>query len=166
MAKLHLQRNSDTAVEPTQATTFSACLDIYADTNNREITVFDSNNIKRVVDTLLDDLVLQPQERALIPTGWLMQPEEGYAVKFYPRSGCAIKQGLALANCVGVIDRDYTQETMLAVINTSGASATIIHGDRLGQLEVYKVEPIDIELVQELPKLISNRAGGFGSTGV
>lgn len=166
MAKLYLQRVSPNACAPTQATEFSACNDLYADLIEREVVVFDSSNNKRVVDTLLDELVLNAGDRALVPTGWKMQPEEGYAVKFYPRSGSAIKLGLNLANSVGVIDRDYPEETMLAVHNTSDMPVAIKHKDRLGQLEVYKTEQIDMELTFVLPEISSKRVSGFGSTGV
>lgn len=166
MAKLYLQRVSPNALAPTQATTFSACFDLYADLTEREVTVFGSDNSKRIVDTMLDELVLGSGERALVPTGWLMQPQEGFAIKFYPRSGCAIKQGLNLANSVGIIDRDFPNETMLAIQNTSSTEVILSHGERLGQLEVYAVEPIDMDIVFELPKLTSNRTGGFGHTGV
>lgn len=166
MAKLYLQRFSTTAIEPVQATEFSACHDIHADLVDREVTVFAADNSKRIVDTLLDSLVLKPGDRALVPTGWKMQPEAGFAVKFYPRSGLSIKQGINLANCVGVIDRDFPDETMLALHNTSGADVMITHGDRVGQLEVYQVEPIEKEVVETLPSIESSREGGFGSTGV
>lgn len=166
MAKLYLERVTQTAIEPTKATVFSACHDLYADLHEREITVFGPDNVKRTVDMLLSDLVLKPGERALVPTGWKMQPEEGFAIKFYPRSGLAVKQALNLANCVGVIDRDYPEETMLAMYNTSGADIVIENYSRIAQLEVYAVEPIEQEVVETLPSLMSDRTSGFGSTGV
>jgi dUTP pyrophosphatase len=77
----------------------------------------------------------------------------------------ALKYGLVLANCEGVIDEDYVQETKIIVLNTSDEIMKIYHGDRIAQGELVKYEQANIEETWEAPEQKSNRIGGFGSTG-
>lgn len=50
---------------------------------------------------------LNPGETILIPTGIRVKIEEGWVLKFYPRSGLGFKYRLQLNNTVGIIDSDY-----------------------------------------------------------
>lgn len=50
---------------------------------------------------------LKPSETILIPTGIRVKIEEGWVLKFYPRSGLGFKYRLQLNNTVGIIDSDY-----------------------------------------------------------
>ena len=50
---------------------------------------------------------LKPGETILIPTGIRVKIEEGWVMKFYPRSGLGFKYRLQLNNTVGIIDSDY-----------------------------------------------------------
>lgn len=50
---------------------------------------------------------LKPGESILIPTGIRVRIEEGWVLKFYPRSGLGFKYRLQLNNTVGIIDSDY-----------------------------------------------------------
>jgi dUTP pyrophosphatase len=77
----------------------------------------------------------------------------------------ALKYGLVLANCEGVIDEDYVNETQLIILNTSDDVMKIYHGDRLAQGELIRYEQVSIEETWEKPTQKSNRVGGFGSTG-
>lgn len=166
MNNLYLERNSETATLPTLATDMSACFDIYADIAGRTITVFDSFNSLSEQDMLFTDLIIPPNGRALVPTGFKMQPSEGFCIKFYPRSGNSIKRGLTQSNAVGIIDRDYPNETMVPIHNTSSVPMRIDHGERVAQLAISKVESTVIVEVDTLPIIESNREGGFGSTGL
>ena len=67
-----------------------------------------------------DDIVLKPLERKLIPTGIAIKlPSADYGAFLYARSGLATKKGITLANCVGVVDSDYTGEIKVGLINLS-----------------------------------------------
>jgi dUTP pyrophosphatase len=77
----------------------------------------------------------------------------------------ALKYGLVLANCEGVIDEDYVNETQIIVLNTSDEIMKIYHGDRIAQGELVRYEQAEIEETWQLPTQKSNRVGGFGSTG-
>ena len=53
-------------------------------------------------------VVIEPGERALIPTGLAISPESKNVVAIVAaRSGLAIKKGICLSNSIGVIDSDY-----------------------------------------------------------
>ena len=52
-------------------------------------------------------VVLQPGDRALIPTGIKMALPDGYEAQIRPRSGLAYKHGITVLNSPGTIDADY-----------------------------------------------------------
>ncbi|HEX6193449.1 MAG TPA: dUTP diphosphatase [Chitinophagaceae bacterium] len=109
-------------------------------------------------------LVLQPMERALVPTGLYMEIPDGYEVQVRPRSGLAIKQGITCLNTPGTIDADYRGEIKIILINLSGEEQVINPGDRIAQLVVQKVEKIQWLPVEQLEETGRN-TGGFGHTG-
>lgn len=112
-----------------------------------------------------EDVVLQPGERAAVPTGIAIALPAGYAGFVLPRSGRALKEGLGLANAPGLIDSGYRGEVKVIVVNLDPRSAIDIRrGDKVAQLVVQRVETPEVEEVDELPS--SERgSGGFGSTG-
>ena len=158
---MYLERVTSTAVEPTKATQDSACYDVCADIQCRPVSAYPDGG-SAVGDA--NSILLQPGERALIPTGWKMCCDQGFRIAMYPRSGLAIKQGIALANCVGVVDADYRNEVMIPVVNTSNMIVTIRHGERIAQIALERLEPTEIKF-GTLPETNSDRSGGFGSTG-
>ena len=112
-----------------------------------------------------DDVVLEPMDRRLIPTGLAVEIPPGYEAQVRPRSGLALKQGLTCLNSPGTIDADYRGEVGVILANLSKERAIVRRGDRIAQLVVAAVaqaEWVEVEALGE-----SDRgAGGFGSTGV
>ena len=109
-------------------------------------------------------VTIEPGARALIPTGIALAIPEGYAGFVLPRSGLALRQGLTLLNTPGLIDAGYRGEVKVLLVNHDRAAATIARGDRIAQLVIQRVEPVELVEVEELPP--SDRGtGGFGSTG-
>ncbi|HET6994359.1 MAG TPA: dUTP diphosphatase [Chitinophagaceae bacterium] len=108
--------------------------------------------------------VLQPFERALIPTGIFIELPPGYEVQVRPRSGLAIKQGITCLNTPGTIDADYRGEIKIILINLSQEEQVIDPGDRIAQMVMQKVEKIEWKSVPEL-EVTERNAGGFGHTG-
>lgn len=101
----------------------------------------------------------------LVPTGIAIElPGPEYVALIYARSGLAVKYGVTLSNCVGVIDSDYRGEIKVGIVNLSGKAYTIQPGERIAQLVITPVHQADIELVDELDDTVRG-AGGFGSTG-
>jgi dUTP pyrophosphatase len=113
-----------------------------------------------------NQIVIQPGDRVMVPTGLIMDIPAGYSVRLHARSGASLKQGLVLANAEGVIDADYVQEVMVLVYNISGNAITITTGDRIAQAELVKDAEYDIVETAIRPMLKTNRTGGMGSTGV
>ena len=108
---------------------------------------------------------LSPGDREAVPTGIAVAIPKGYAGFVQARSGRALKQGLALVNAPGLIDSGYRGEIKVIVINLARThSIRIERGEKIAQLVIQKVTPIELKEVDELPA--SDRGeGGFGSTG-
>ena len=107
---------------------------------------------------------LTPGERQLIPTGLAMEVPDGFEVQIRPRSGLALKQGLALVNSPGTIDSDYRGHLGIILINLGDQAVEIAHGDRVAQMIVAPVTRLVFTEVDALAE--SERGGGgFGSTG-
>ncbi|MEG0070430.1 MAG: dUTP diphosphatase [Raoultibacter sp.] len=113
-----------------------------------------------------EGLVLEPFERALIPTGLSIALPEGYAGFVLPRSGLAVKHGFTLVNTPGLIDSNYRGELKIIGINLDcKRSFTIQPNDRIAQLVILRVEQAALVLKSTLDDT-ERGTGGFGSSGV
>src|SRR3989338_6345422 len=83
-----------------------------------------------------DDVVLKPGQRALIPTGLILEIPEVYEGQIRPRSGLAIKHGITLPNSPGTIDSDYRGEVKVILMNLGQDDFTVRRGERIAQLVV------------------------------
>lgn len=111
------------------------------------------------------DFVLEPGERAMIPTGIAVAIPRGYAGFVLPRSGLASRHGIALVNSPGLVDAGYRGEMAIVMINTDKHEPFHIkRGDRIAQLVIQPVIEATTVQVAELDST-SRGAGGFGSTG-
>ena len=111
------------------------------------------------------DLVLEPGERATVPTGIAVAIPRGYAGFVLPRSGLAARHGIALVNSPGLVDSGYRGEMAIVMINTDKREPFHIkRGDRIAQLVIQRVEEVALLKVNDLDET-SRGAGGFGSTG-
>lgn len=111
-----------------------------------------------------DEIVLEPLERALIPTGLFIELPVGFEAQIRPRSGLAIKNGISVLNTPGTIDADYRGEIKVILVNLSNEKFIIKKGERICQMIIAKHESIEWQEVSVLEE--TNRgAGGFGHTG-
>jgi dUTP pyrophosphatase len=111
-----------------------------------------------------EDVVLQPGERALIPTGFALEIPSGYEVQLRPRSGLALKHGVTLLNSPGTIDADYRGPVGVILANFGREPFIVRRGDRVAQAIVAPVVRGTFEACVELVAT-ARGGGGFGSTG-
>lgn len=111
-------------------------------------------------------VTLQPGERALVPTGLRVVIPHGFEGQVRPRSGLALKKGIALVNSPGTIDADYRGEIGIIMINHGQEEVRLDKGERIAQLVICPVIQAQIEVVDSLDGHETDRGeGGFGSTG-
>ena len=112
-----------------------------------------------------EEIVINPRQRVLVPTGFAIGVPSGYAAVLCARSGLAYKNGIGLANGIGVIDSDYRGEVKAALINNSDVPFTVEKGMRIAQLMIMPVAVCTLTQVDELEQTVRGE-GGFGSTGI
>ncbi len=118
-------------------------------------------DLRAALDT---DLVLQPGQIGLVPTGLRIELPEGYEAQIRPRSGLAIRHGVTVVNAPGTIDADYRGIVAIGLINLSREPHTIRRGDRIAQMVIAPVNRAEWEVVSELSDT-GRGSGGFGHTG-
>ncbi|MEV8132060.1 dUTP diphosphatase [Pseudarthrobacter oxydans] len=112
-----------------------------------------------------EDVVLQPGERKLVPTGVAIALPEGFVALIHPRSGLATRHGLTIVNAPGTVDAGYRGEIAVTLLNTDAAQPIELHrGDRIAQMVIQRVEYAQFIPVNELSGSVRG-TGGFGSTG-
>lgn len=109
---------------------------------------------------------LGPGHRALVRTGLAIALPAGHAGLVLPRSGTAVKHGIALVNAPGLIDEGYRGELRVLLLNTDREHAwTWEAGDRIAQLVITRPALPDVVEADDLDET-DRGAGGFGSSGV
>ena len=145
MKQIKIKKINSNAILPKRATNGSAGMDLFA-----------------CIDC---EITIDPGERALIPTGIAIGIDNAdYVGLVYARSGLAVKNGITLSNCVGVIDSDYRGEIKVGLINLSDTAYTVKPSERIAQLVIA---PVCVPEIIETDSLDTTDRGngGFGSTG-
>ena len=107
---------------------------------------------------------LNPGERGMVSTGIAIALPPGFEAQIRPRSGLALKHGIAVLNSPGTIDADYRGEIGVILINHGTETFIVERGMRIAQMIIAPVSQATWEEVSELTQ--SDRGeGGFGSTG-
>lgn len=113
---------------------------------------------------LSENIVLQPMERRLVPTGLRIALPAGYEAQVRPRSGLALKHGITLLNTPGTIDADYRGEIGVIMVNLSTEPFTVADGERIAQLVIVRHEVAEWVPVDSLDDT-ERGEGGFGHSG-
>lgn len=108
--------------------------------------------------------VLEPGQRALIPTGLHIDLPAGTVGYVCSRSGLAAIHGITVLNAPGVIDPGYTGEMLVNLINLGAEPYTVQCGDRIAQLIIHKTVDVDWQHVAEFEETQRGN-NGHGSTG-
>lgn len=114
---------------------------------------------------LSEPLILQPMQRALVPTGLFMALPSGTEAQVRPRSGLAIKHGITVLNSPGTIDADYRGEVCVILVNLSTEAFTIQDGERIAQMVIARHERAEWQPTNVLDET-ERGAGGFGHSGL
>ena len=131
-----------------------------------------------------EDVLIEPGETVVIPTGLRFAVPEGYEIQVRPRSGISLRTPLRLSNSPGTIDSGYRDELGIIMTNTSPAAEAVrgevfdieekwnrkgtykIHkGDRIAQIVLQVVPRMKLVKVESVKDIGVDRGGGFGSTG-
>ncbi|MEO9599552.1 dUTP diphosphatase [Parasphingorhabdus sp.] len=112
-----------------------------------------------------EELTIAPGKRGLVGTGFAFAIPAGYEIQVRPRSGLALKKGIAIPNAPGTIDSDYRGELKAILINHGEEDLVVERGDRIAQIVVAPVQRGILVEVADLDET-QRGSGGFGSTGV
>jgi dUTP pyrophosphatase len=131
-------KTSPYSITPSKGTPYSVGYDLTA------ISIF-----KKVTDRV-----------TLFNTGIKVVPPKGYYTEILPRSSLS-KTGYMLANSVGVIDPDFSDNLLIALIKVDENAQDIELPFTRCQLVLRKFEDFQMEEVEEIN---DTKRGSFGST--
>ena len=116
----------------------------------------------------VEEIIIPPFGRALVPTGLVVQFDEGFELQIRPKSGLAINQGLTVLNSPGTVDQGYTGEIQVIVFNTNDKEVKILEGMKVAQGVLCPVQNGKFVSVEEITEVKNKDRGdnGFGSTGI
>lgn len=106
---------------------------------------------------MLDDVVIEPHQTVVIPTGFGLELPNGLNANIQARTSIA-RQGIMVHQCA--IDAGYRGQINMIVTNLSDAIQIIKAGDRLAYLQITPC--IYADFVEELGE--ERGDGAFGST--
>ena len=118
-----------------------------------------------VCAAVAEDVVLAPRDTRLLPAGLRIAVPPGHEAQVRPRSGLALKHGIAVLNAPGTIDSDYRGPVGVILANLGSEPFTIRRGDRIAQMVICPVVRAEIEEVDRVDDT-TRGSGGFGHTGV
>jgi dUTP pyrophosphatase len=111
----------------------------------------------------VEEIILNPLETIKIKAGFSIAIPDGYHAKIVSRSGMSSK-GIIVTNAPGIIDSDYRNDICVLLTNIGKNPYKLANKTRIAQMFFEK--NIDTEFVQVTSLNETERAGGFGSTGV
>lgn len=110
----------------------------------------------------IEDVTIQPGERALARTGLAVAIPEGYYGRVAPRSGLATNKGLD--TLAGVVDADYRGEIRCLLYNAGDETINLPAQSKICQLIIEKIITPAAVWADEISDT-ERGSGGFGSTG-
>lgn len=159
-AKLYSVKN------PTRGTSHSAGIDFYVPDDTSGFTI-ELVRVNKSVTFSKEGFLVLPEERILIPSGIKLSFPQDKVLVAFNKSSIAQKEGLIVGPCV--IDADYREQVYFGMINTSRFPVSIDFGQKIVQLLLLDINYSEIEeaKIESLydSSLVSDRKGGFGSTG-
>lgn len=111
------------------------------------------------------DLVIEPGQVKLVPTGIFIAVPRGYEAQVRPRSGLALRDRVTVLNTPGTVDSDYRNEVGVILANFGDEPFAVKRGMRVAQMVICRVHQAELVEVEELDET-ERHLGGFGSTGL
>src|SRR5690625_361932 len=168
LIKIGFKRLSDEAINPTKAHPTDSGFDLYA----------------------AEDVIIEPGETVVVPTGIAVELPAGYEAQVRPRSGVTAKSKLRVQ--LGTIDNGYMGEIGVIVDNITDdpigntsrylsfvdgsetrqdedilvGTYLIRKGDRIAQLVIQPLPAVEAYEIEGELGDTDRGGGGFGSTGV
>src|SRR5690554_702290 len=169
MISVGFKRLNDNAIIPSKAHATDSGFDLYAS----------------------EDVIIEPGETTVVPTGIAVQLPEGYEAQVRPRSGITAKTKLRVQ--LGTIDESYRGDIGIIVDNIAhkiesksgyfqqvdGSMTQLIEydakyvhtylirkGDRIAQIVIQPLPAVEAYEVEGELEETERGEGGFGSTGV
>ena len=112
-----------------------------------------------------EDIILNPGDIKLIPTGISISIPLGYEAQIRPRSGLALKHGIGMVNSPGTIDSDYRGDIGIILTNFGREPFTVRRGDRIAQMVIARICHARVLEVDDLDSTVRGD-GGFGHSGI
>ena len=138
--KIQYKKLNKTAKEPVQAHKTDAGFDLFAN----------------------DNVIITTSSLAAVGTGIAFNIPKGYFGKIEERSGFSLKNTLKLK--AGVVDAGYQGEVKVVFVNAGDAPVKIYQGDKIAQLVIHKLPPINLVEVEEFDEESERGEKGFGSS--
>lgn len=146
--EVKFQKMREDCILPKYAHAGDACMDCYANENMAG-----------------DVISIGPGETFSIDLGFSVELPENHVMLLFARSGLACKNGLRLANDVGVIDSSFNgHEVKCVIYNDSKDIKSIENHTRVCQAMILPY-PV-IEIVEGEVNMIDKDRTGFGSSGI
>jgi len=132
---------------------------------NATIPKYESDGAAGFDFVTIEDIVIEPNSIALIPTGLVVNTPENYMLVISPRSSMPKKTGLRMPHSIGIVDSDYSgpgDEVKIQVFNPTNEPILIAQDQRIAQGIFVPVVQATFEVVESLD---NKTRGGYGSTG-
>ena len=116
----------------------------------------------------VEEIGMSPFERKLIPTGLSFDIPDGCEIQVRTKSGLAINQGLMVLNSPGTVDKGYTGEIKVILMNMNNFAVTVQKGQKVAQAVLCPVfNGNKVKFAEKNELGLSDRGNkGFGSTGI
>ena len=109
---------------------------------------------------------IRPGKVVRIPTGVALYVRDPrHFILLAPRSGLSVRRGVVLANTVGVVDSDYQDEIVAALLNRGKSKYIVQPGERICQALFLPLARAELKFVEQFSEVTDRNTGGFGSTG-
>lgn len=111
-----------------------------------------------------NSFILEPDERVLVKSGFMVELRPGWEAQIRSRSGLALKNGIFVLNSPGTVDSGYRNEIGVILVNIGNEDVELNKGDRVAQMVIQRIPYVELIHSRELDNNTSRNFNGFGSS--